>query len=64
MTSKAPSGIWPNCFNLLMKYVSLTYDLVLGTYFLMCASINLLIWEVGWFIELQIGLPGISFLLR
>ena len=60
VTNSAPSGIWPHCCHLLMKCcMSLTYDLVLGTYFL-CSSTNLLMWEVWWFIELQIGLPGMS----
>ena len=62
VTSSAPSGICPSSFNLLRKCcVSLTYDFVFGTYFLMCSSINLLMWDVGWLIELHMGLPDISF---
>ena len=63
VTSRAPSGISPICLSLLMKCcVSLRYELILGTYFFMCSFTYLLMFDVGWLIELQIGLPGISFL--
>ena len=63
VTNRAFSGICPKSFSLLIKCcVSLTYDLVFGTYFLMCSSTNLLMWAVGWLTELQIGLPGTFFL--
>ena len=42
--------------------VSLTYDFVVGTYSLICASMNLLMLHVGWPMELQMGLPGTPFL--
>ena len=62
VTNNALSGMCPSSLILLIKCcVSLTYDLVLGTYFLICSSTNLLMFGVGWFIELQIGLSGIFF---
>ena len=62
VASIASSGMGPNSMIFLMKsYVSRMYDLVLGTYFLMYSSTNLLMLNVGLFTELQMGLSGIPF---
>ena len=42
VTKRAPSGMCPSCLSLLMKCsVSLTYQLVLGTYFFIIMFINI-----------------------
>ena len=63
VTRNDPYGIGPSSFILVMKScVSLIYDLVVGTYFLICASTNLLILAVGCVTELHMGLPGMLIL--